>query len=119
MPLYDYVCANGHRTEVMHGVYAAGPETCPVCGAAVRKAFVAPSVHFKGSGWAKMDRRSASGTRKQASDSASADSPSSESPSSESAPTTDPKPATTTEGSTTPAKASDAPASKSTSSATD
>ena len=64
MPTYEYVCANGHRTEVMHGIYAPGPEKCPICGAPVRKAFLAPSVHFKGSGWAKMDRRPSGGSRK-------------------------------------------------------
>ena len=59
MPVYDYVCPNGHRIEVMHGVSAEGPAKCPVCGAApMRKAFTAPAVHFKGSGWAKKDRRS-------------------------------------------------------------
>jgi putative FmdB family regulatory protein len=59
MPVYDYVCSNGHRIEVMHGVNAEGPAKCPVCGAApMRKAFTAPAVHFKGSGWAKKDRRS-------------------------------------------------------------
>jgi hypothetical protein len=30
----------------------------------MRKAFVAPTFHFKGSGWAKMDRRSASRSKK-------------------------------------------------------
>jgi putative FmdB family regulatory protein len=58
MPTYDYLCPNGHRFEVIHSVTAAGPETCPVCGAApVRKAVTAPTIHFKGSGWAKKDRR--------------------------------------------------------------
>ena len=61
MPTYDYLCPNGHRFEVIHSVTAAGPETCPVCGAApVRKAVTAPTIHFKGSGWAKKDRRATS-----------------------------------------------------------
>jgi putative FmdB family regulatory protein len=61
MPIYDYVCeACGHRLEVMHGVDAPGPATCPACGASpMRKAIAAPAVVFKGSGWAKKDRRSA------------------------------------------------------------
>ena len=47
-----------HRFEVIHSVTADGPTTCPVCGAApVRKAFSAPTIHFKGSGWAKKDRQ--------------------------------------------------------------
>jgi putative FmdB family regulatory protein len=57
MPTYDYLCPNGHRFEVIHGVTADGPSTCPICGASpVRKAISAPSVVFKGSGWAKKDR---------------------------------------------------------------
>jgi len=57
MPTYDYLCPNGNRFEVVHSVTATGPETCPVCGAApVRKAVTAPTIHFKGSGWAKKDR---------------------------------------------------------------
>ena len=63
MPLYDYDCAAcGRRFEVIHGVHADGPTTCPLCGSGpVRKAIAAPAVHFKGSGWAKKERRA--GTR--------------------------------------------------------
>lgn len=70
MPLYDYDCAAcGHRFEVMHGVHADGPAACPMCGSdRVRKAFAAPAVHFKGSGWAKKERRATAspGTSKAA-----------------------------------------------------
>ena len=69
MPIYDYVCANcRHRTEVIHGIHDAGPKFCPNCGAegTLRKALTAPSVHFKGSGWAKKDRSSSSGVRTKA-----------------------------------------------------
>ena len=61
MPLYDYDCAAcGRRVEVIHGVHAAGPMECPNCGSGpLRKAIAAAAVHFKGSGWAKRDRRSA------------------------------------------------------------
>jgi putative FmdB family regulatory protein len=60
MPTYDYRCAAcGHRFEVVHGVNAPGPEVCPVCGStSVRKTITAPAVHYKGSGWAKKERRS-------------------------------------------------------------
>ena len=49
------LCPNGH--EVQPGV-----RFCPECGAedTLRKAFAAPAVHFKGSGWAKKDRSTAS-----------------------------------------------------------
>ena len=66
MPIYDYLCSNcGQTTEVIHGINAPGPRFCPACGAegTLRKAFAAPTVHFKGSGWAKKDRSSSSGTR--------------------------------------------------------
>ena len=59
MPLYDYDCAAcGRRFEVIHGVHADPPASCPLCGSGpVRKAIAAPAVHFKGSGWAKKERR--------------------------------------------------------------
>ena len=66
MPIYDYHCSNcGQTTEVIHGINAPGPRFCPACGAegTLRKAFAAPTVHFKGSGWAKKDRSSSSGAR--------------------------------------------------------
>jgi putative FmdB family regulatory protein len=61
MPIYEYLCtACGHRTDILHGVNEPGPHFCPDCGAdgTMRKAIAAPAVHFKGSGWAKRDRRS-------------------------------------------------------------
>ena len=69
MPIYDYVCSNcRHVTEVIHGIQESGPRFCPACGAegTLTKAFSAPTVHFKGSGWAKKDRSSASATRTKA-----------------------------------------------------
>jgi len=67
MPTYDYTCAAcGHRFEVVHGVHGHGPETCPNCGGGpVRKAFAPPTVVFKGSGWAKVDRRSSGASAKR------------------------------------------------------
>lgn len=64
MPLYDYVCANcGHEVEVMHSVHDHGPTVCPVCGGPMKKAIVAPAVHFKGSGWARKDRSGSNGAK--------------------------------------------------------
>ena len=59
MPLYDYDCsACGRRFEVVHGVHAEGPTVCPICGSGpIRKAIAAPAIHFKGTGWAKKERR--------------------------------------------------------------
>ena len=71
MPFYDYVCqACGRRIEVMHGVHATGPERCDACGGKLQRLISRPSIHFKGSGWAKMDARTSSAAR-SASDSAS------------------------------------------------
>jgi putative FmdB family regulatory protein len=58
MPLYDYICENGHIVEVMHGVNDSGPAKCDRCGAEMRKLLSTPAIVFKGSGWAKKDRSS-------------------------------------------------------------
>jgi putative FmdB family regulatory protein len=64
MPIYDYRCKEcGHEVEVRHGIDASGPETCAVCGGAMRKALTAPAIHFKGSGWAKKDAKAASNAK--------------------------------------------------------
>jgi putative FmdB family regulatory protein len=62
MPLYDYDCANcGQRFEILRGVHADEPEACPLCGGGpIKKAFATPAIHFKGSGWAKKERRATS-----------------------------------------------------------
>ena len=58
VPFYDYVCANcGHEMEVMHSVHGHGPAACPKCDGTMKKAISAPAVHFKGSGWARKERR--------------------------------------------------------------
>ena len=76
MPIYDYVCSNcRHLTEVIHGIHDDGPRFCPACGAegTMRKALTTPTVHYRGSGWAKKDRSSSSGTRTKASASSAND----------------------------------------------
>ena len=65
MPIYEYVCsACAARTEILHGIHDAAPAFCPECGAegTLRKGIVASAVVFKGSGWAKKDRRATSST---------------------------------------------------------
>jgi len=69
VPIYDYICRDcGQRTEVIHGIDAPGPKFCPACGAegTLRKAFVAPTVHYRGSGWAKKDRSATTRSRSRA-----------------------------------------------------
>jgi len=62
VPTYDYVCEScGQVLEVVHGIDGDGPAECSDCGGSMSKAFAAPTIHFKGSGWAKKDRRSTSG----------------------------------------------------------
>jgi putative FmdB family regulatory protein len=66
MPIYDYTCSKCRRvTEVIHGINDHGPKFCPECGAegSMTKKFVAPTIHFKGSGWAKKDRSTARASR--------------------------------------------------------
>ena len=76
MPIYDYVCGDcGHRFEVLHGLNEDGPHRCPLCGGAVSRVFAPPTIVFKGSGWARVDRRTGSSSRRtteaEASDAAS------------------------------------------------
>ena len=75
MPLYDYDCAAcGRRIEVVHGVFAPGPTHCPNCGSGpLRKAITAAAVHYKGSGWAKKERRTVASGAKTAGDTAAAE----------------------------------------------
>jgi putative FmdB family regulatory protein len=92
MPIYDYLCSNcGQTTEVIHGINAPGPRFCPACGAesTLRKAFATPAVHFKGSGWAKKDRSSPSGTRSKAGSTPASDSSDGSSKSGEATTTSD------------------------------
>jgi putative FmdB family regulatory protein len=79
MPLYDYDCAAcGRRFEVVHGLYAERPTVCPICGKGpIRKAISAAAVHYKGSGWAKKERRATAtaAASKASGDDAPSDSP--------------------------------------------
>jgi putative FmdB family regulatory protein len=69
MPTYDYVCTScGEKIEVIHSVHGHGPSACPRCGSAMKKAFSAPAVVYKGTGWA---RKEGSGGRKSAKSSSS------------------------------------------------
>ena len=77
MPAYDYDCAAcGRRFEVIHGVHADPPTSCPLCGKGpIRKAISAAAVHYKGSGWAKKERRAtaSSGSKAKADGTSSSD----------------------------------------------
>jgi len=58
MPFYDNLCAKcGATVEVLHGIDEQQARTHEDCGGSLERQFSAASVHFKGSGWAKLDRR--------------------------------------------------------------
>ena len=90
MPIYEYACtACDHRTDILHGINDPGPHFCPSCGkeGTMRKLFAPPTIHYKGSGWAKKDRGSSSSSKSSAggkSEGSSGDSSSGDSSSSDS-----------------------------------
>lgn len=56
MPIYEYACgACGRKTEAIQRVGEKPLRICPYCGGKLKKAFSAPAVHFKGSGWYVTD----------------------------------------------------------------
>jgi putative FmdB family regulatory protein len=74
MPIYEYACtACDHRVDILLGINDPGPHFCPSCGRAgtMRKLFAPPTIHYKGSGWAKKDRGGSSAGTKAASSSSS------------------------------------------------
>jgi putative FmdB family regulatory protein len=74
VPVYEYQCSNcGRHTDILQSVSDPVPSFCPECGAegTLRKTFAPPAIVFKGSGWAKKDRRPASSGSKSGGSSAS------------------------------------------------
>src|SRR6476659_6663056 len=114
MPVYDYDCAAcGRRFEVIHGVHAEGPTSCPLCGnGPVRKAVTAAAVHYRGSGWAKKERRSAAAktSASEASTADASDASSFDGASADAQTSADDKPARKSD---TPAKKTESPAASS------
>jgi len=56
MPIYEYVCGRCHKkTEVIQRMNEAPLKVCPHCGGKLTKAFSAPAIQFKGSGWYVTD----------------------------------------------------------------
>jgi putative FmdB family regulatory protein len=62
MPLYEYVCQKcGRKTEVLQRMNERPLRICPHCGGKkLKKAFSAPAIQFKGSGFYITDYRSKS-----------------------------------------------------------
>jgi putative FmdB family regulatory protein len=68
MPIYEYVCPDGHRFEVVQR-FADDPVTvCEVCGRPVQRVLFAPAVHYKGKGFYATDygRGGANGSKPDA-----------------------------------------------------
>jgi putative FmdB family regulatory protein len=94
MPLYEYVCQDCKRkTEVLQRLRERPLRICPHCGAKkLKKAFSAPAIQFKGSGfyitdYARGTNAGKSGTSPKAeSESKSSDSKPSETKTAESKP---------------------------------
>lgn len=56
MPIYEYVCDSCRRkTEAIQKLGDKPLKICPHCGGRLRKAFSAPAIQFKGSGWYVTD----------------------------------------------------------------
>ena len=108
MPIYDYACTRcGRVVEVVHGVQGHGPQACETCGGPMKKLLSTPTVHFKGSGWAKKDRGASAQTKAAAK--AAAGGGSSDTPSEKTSPGSE----TSTHGSSGSDTAGPAPASTS------
>lgn len=66
MPIYEYDCAScGKRTEAIQRLGERPLRICPHCGGKLKKAFSAPAIQFKGSGWYVNDYAGARGDQKK------------------------------------------------------
>jgi putative FmdB family regulatory protein len=86
MPLYEYVCQDCERkTEVLQRMKERPLRICPHCGGKLKKAFSAPAIQFKGSGFYTTDyARGTNAGKSGESPKAGSDSKSSEASASES-----------------------------------
>jgi putative FmdB family regulatory protein len=65
MPIYEYDCQScKKRTEAIQRVGERPLKICPHCGGKLKKAFSAPAIQFKGSGWYVTDYAGARGEQK-------------------------------------------------------
>lgn len=62
MPTYEYRCASCERNfDVVQSFHDEPLQSCPTCGAPVRKVFGSVGIVFKGSGFYKTDSRDGKG----------------------------------------------------------
>lgn len=55
MPLYEYQCECGERSEILQKFSDPVTSECPKCGKDMRRLMSAPAIQFKGSGFYKTD----------------------------------------------------------------
>jgi putative FmdB family regulatory protein len=65
MPIYEYLCPDGHRFEVVQRFSDDPVALCEVCGKPVQRVLFAPAVHYKGKGFYSTDygRKGANGAK--------------------------------------------------------
>jgi putative FmdB family regulatory protein len=65
MPIYEYLCPDGHRFEVVQRFSDDPVTVCEVCGKPVQRVLFAPAVHYKGKGFYSTDygRKGANGAK--------------------------------------------------------
>ena len=55
MPIYEYLCTDGHRVDVVQKFADDALTKCEVCGKPAQRVLHAPAVHFKGKGFYATD----------------------------------------------------------------
>ena len=55
MPIYEYLCPDGHRFDVVQRFSDEPVTVCEVCGKPVQRVLHAPAVHYKGKGFYSTD----------------------------------------------------------------
>jgi putative FmdB family regulatory protein len=55
MPIYEYLCTDGHRVDVVQKFADEALTSCEVCGKPAQRVLHAPSIHFKGKGFYATD----------------------------------------------------------------
>jgi putative FmdB family regulatory protein len=65
MPIYEYLCPDGHRFEVVQRFSDDPVAVCEDCAKPVQRVLFAPAVHYKGKGFYATDygRKGANGAK--------------------------------------------------------
>ena len=66
MPIYEYLCENGHRFDRLQKFSDDPVQECEVCGAPVKRVLHPVAVHFKGSGFYTTDYGRGKGAKTEA-----------------------------------------------------